>query len=72
MASNLTVLDRLDRKPETGKTTVVVHPIVLLSVVDHYKRACSGSKNRAVGVLLGSWKENNFLDISNSFAGKCL
>ncbi|EGD77756.1 hypothetical protein PTSG_08845 [Salpingoeca rosetta] len=68
MASNLTVLDRVDRKPETGKTTVTVHPIVLLSVVDHYNRACRGTKNRAVGVLLGSWKENDTLDVSNSFA----
>ena len=23
-----------------GQTTVVVHPLVLLSVVDHYNRAC--------------------------------
>eukprot|EP00043_Microstomoeca_roanoka_P020851 m.254275 g.254275 ORF g.254275 m.254275 type:complete len:341 (-) comp17858_c0_seq1:373-1395(-) len=68
MSSSLTVLDRVDRRPTAGDTTVVVHPIVLLSVVDHYNRACSGTKNRAVGVLLGAWKGNNTLDITNSFA----
>ena len=55
--------------PVSGKTTVVVHPLVLLSVVDHYSRAFKGTKFRAVGVLLGSWKKGNILDIANSFAG---
>ncbi len=33
---------------------VVVHPLVLLSVVDHYKRVVAKSKNKRVaGVLLG-------------------
>ena len=57
------------QKPVSGKTTVVVHPLVLLSVVDHYNRACKGTRNRAVGVLLGSWKKGNVLDVANSFAG---
>ena len=26
-----------------GQTTVVVHPLVLLSVVDHYNRACKAA-----------------------------
>jgi len=46
---------------------VVVHPLVLLSAVDHYNRTCKDTKKRAVGVLLGS----NFkgkCDITNSFA----
>lgn len=54
-------------KPVSGKTTVVVHPLVLLSVVDHYNRSCKETKNRAVGVLLGSWHGNR-LDVANSFA----
>jgi len=58
----------VDRRPVSGETTVTVHPLVLLSVVDHYNRACKGTKNRAVGVLLGSWKGPNTLDVSNSFA----
>lgn len=53
--------------PAPDKTTVVVHPLVLLSVVDHYNRACKDAKKRAVGVLLGSWK-GGILDVANSFA----
>ncbi len=32
---------------------VYVHPLVLLSVVDHYNRAAKDTRKRAVGVLLG-------------------
>ena len=42
---------------EQGKlpNLVVVHPLVLLSVVDHYNRVVVGSRNkRVVGVLLGN------------------
>lgn len=50
---------------------VVVHPLVLLSVVDHYNRMGKiGNKKRVVGILLGSFKGKGELDISNSFAGK--
>ena len=56
-------------KPVSGKTTVVVHPLVLLSVVDHYKRAACKDTRRAVGVLLGSWKKGNILDVATSYAG---
>ena len=38
----------------------VVHPLVLLSVVDHYKRVVAKSKNKRVaGILLG-WLLKNF------------
>lgn len=48
---------------------VVVHPLVLLSVVDHSTRLFkSGIKKRVVGVLLGSWRSKGILDVSNSFA----
>lgn len=47
--------------------TVVVHPLVLLSVVDHYNRVAKDTKKRVVGVLLGS-KNRNSIDITNSFA----
>ena len=48
---------------------VVVHPLVLLSVVDHFNRMKQvGNTKRVVGVLLGSIR-NKILDISNSFAG---
>jgi 26S proteasome regulatory subunit N8 len=49
---------------------VVVHPLVLLSVVDHFNRMGKiGNSQRVVGVLLGSLK-NKILDVSNSFARK--
>lgn len=48
---------------------VVVHPLVLLSVVDHFNRMKQvGNTRRVVGVLLGSLRAK-VLDISNSFAG---
>ena len=49
---------------------VVVHPLVLLSVVDHFNRMGKiGNQKRVVGVLLGSMNSKlGILDISNSFA----
>ncbi len=49
------------------RENVVVHPLVLLSVVDHYKRHTTNPLKRVVGVLLGS-REKNQVDITNSFA----
>lgn len=50
---------------------VVVHPLVLLSVVDHFNRMGKiGNQKRVVGVLLGAWRSKGVLDVSNSFAGK--
>ncbi|KAI8790329.1 26S proteasome non-ATPase regulatory subunit 7-like [Biomphalaria glabrata] len=47
---------------------VVVHPLVLLSVVDHFNRMGKvGNVKRVVGVLLGSNRQG-ILDVSNSFA----
>lgn len=47
---------------------VVVHPLVLLSVVDHFNRMGKvGNMKRVVGVLLGANKQG-VLDVSNSFA----
>ena len=49
---------------------VVVHPLVLLSVVDHFNRMGKiGNSQRVVGILLGALK-NKTLDVSNSFACK--
>lgn len=55
-----------------GDINVVVHPIVLLSAVDHYHRVLgdtkgSQGKKRVVGVLLGS-SEKGTVDVTNSFA----
>jgi len=51
----------------TTKIQVTVHPLVLLSVVDHYKRVAHGTRKRVVGVLLGEVIREN-VDVTNSFA----
>lgn len=48
-------------------SSVVVHPLVLLSVVDHYNRVAKDSKKRVVGVLLGETRKGR-VDITNSYA----
>ncbi|CAK9812547.1 26S proteasome non-ATPase regulatory subunit 7 [Anthophora plagiata] len=54
---------------EVVTTKVVVHPLVLLSVVDHFNRMGKiGNQKRVVGVLLGCWRAKGILDVSNSFA----
>ena len=60
MASTMTSID-------ISNTDVVIHPLVLLSVVDHYNRVAKDTKKRIVGVLLGSYIRNK-VDITNSFA----
>lgn len=59
--------------PSAGR--VEVHPLVLLSLVDHYARMNSKAieKRRVVGLLLGRYKRDHatgmqILDINNSFA----
>lgn len=48
---------------------VVVHPLVLLSVVDHFNRVHKTQKvGRVVGLLLGSVKFDKSIDIANCFA----
>lgn len=48
-------------------STVVVHPLVLLSTVDHYNRIAKDTNKRVVGVLLGEISKGE-VDITNSFA----
>lgn len=47
---------------------VIVHPLVLLSIVDHYRRAAINTKKRVVGVLLGNWN-GQVVNITNCYAG---
>lgn len=55
--------------PDLPVSKVIVHPLVLLSVVDHFNRMGKiGNQKRVVGILLGSWKGKGILDVSNSFA----
>jgi len=46
---------------------VTVHPLVLLSVADHYHRVARGTRKRVVGVLLGEVVRGR-VDVMNSFA----
>ncbi|EAN31588.1 26S proteasome non-ATPase regulatory subunit 7-like protein [Theileria parva strain Muguga] len=48
-------------------TKVVVHPIVLLSVVDHYNRCAQGTSRRVVGTILGETISGE-LHLTNSYA----
>lgn len=58
---------------ENPVKNVVVHPLVLLSVVDHFTRMSKiGNQKRVVGVLLGGLRSKGVLDVSNSFAGVLL
>ena len=59
----------MSHSDSTKINKVVVHPLVLLSVVDHFNRMRKvGNVKRVAGVLLGAMK-NGGLDASNSFAG---
>ena len=49
-------------------TSVIVHPLVLLSTVDHYSRGGGGPRKRVMGVLLGDVSKG-VVDVTNSFAG---
>ncbi|KZO99481.1 Mov34-domain-containing protein [Calocera viscosa TUFC12733] len=48
-------------------TTVIVHPLVLLSVTDHHSRVAARTKKRVVGVLLGQ-DNGKTINVANSFA----
>lgn len=48
-------------------TECILHPLCLLSVVDHYHRVAKDTSKRVVGVLLGSRNRSNVVDITNSF-----
>lgn len=47
---------------------VIVHPLVLLSIVDNYNRVAKDTRRRVVGVLLGS-SFRGTVDVTNSYAG---
>merc|ERR1712232_1118094 len=61
--------EEADKKKETPveKRAVVVHPIVLLGVVDHYNRVAKGTSKRVVGTLLGEVTDLK-LHVTNCFA----
>ncbi|TPX74242.1 hypothetical protein CcCBS67573_g04498 [Chytriomyces confervae] len=52
---------------EVLPTKVVVHPLVLLSVVDHFFRVARNTNKRVVGVLLGQ-VNGDTVNVANSYA----
>lgn len=59
--------DKKQAEVRSNKRDVVVHPIVLLGVVDHYSRVAKGTTKRVVGTLLGEVDDFK-LHITNCFA----
>ena len=51
----------------SAATTVIVHPLVLLSVTDHASRVSLSARKRCVGVLLGQ-DNGKSVNVANSFA----
>jgi len=47
---------------------VVVHPTVLLSIVDHYNRVAKDTNKRVVGVLTGEYGDKQKLQVTNCYA----
>jgi 26S proteasome regulatory subunit N8 len=47
---------------------VVVHPTVLLSIVDHYIRLAKDTKKRVIGTLMGEYGDNGVLEVTNCYA----
>merc|ERR1711976_105648 len=70
VSKNFKVMEELRERAPYDR--VVVHPLVLLSGVDHFNRIGNVSRNsRVVGALLGSTKiieGKRVLDVSNCFA----
>lgn len=60
-------------KFKNAPTKAIVHPLVLLSIVDHYNRIAKDTNRRVIGVLLGETRRNKdgeyVADATNSFAG---
>lgn len=54
MADATTVAVASTSGPVPPPTSVIVHPLVLLSATDHYMRVAKDTSKRVVGVLLGA------------------
>lgn len=58
----------VEQRKQLPITAAVVHPVVLLGIVDHYNRACKNTRKRAVGILLGTVDARGQAEVLNSFA----
>ena len=68
MSSSDNPKDQSIHSTSTGPIAdVTLHPLVLLSVADHYHRVARGTRKRVVGVLLGEVVRGR-VDVTNSFA----
>ena len=59
---------RVDLNAQRTKQ-VVAYPIALLSCVDHHARVCTASRDRAVGLVLGSRDADGVVHCRSSIAG---
>ncbi|KHJ44617.1 Mov34/MPN/PAD-1 family protein [Trichuris suis] len=58
-------------KDDFPVSRVIVHPLVMLSVVDHFNRVYKATQaTRVVGVLLGTVMPNRVVNVSNCFGRK--
>lgn len=55
-------------KDKATPKLVIVHPVVLLGVVDHFNRMPAAEGSRVVGVLLGERTRDGTVDCTSSFA----
>ncbi|KAF7459109.1 Mov34/MPN/PAD-1 family protein [Cryptosporidium felis] len=62
------ILEDADDSPESNFANIVIHPIVLLSIVDHYNRVAKGTSKRVIGTLLGEFQGRGEIHVTNSFA----
>ena len=56
----------MDLAAQMNSMDVVVHPTVLLSIVDHYTRTAKGTNKRVVGTLTGEVSDGKY-HITNCF-----
>ncbi|CUV07276.1 unnamed protein product [Cryptosporidium hominis] len=52
----------------SNRKNIIIHPIVLLSIVDHYNRIAKGTSKRVVGTLLGELHDEDGIHVTNSYA----
>lgn len=56
----------LDTPSAQGSTSVNVHPLVLLSILDHHIRR-DGSQDRVIGALLGTVGAGGVVEVTDAF-----
>lgn len=65
-----TTMASTDQLQSIATKSVVVHPLVLLSIQDHAARVAKGTKKRVIGILLGQDLGPRGINVANSFAGE--